>query len=187
MKFFIGSDIHGDINAAQQMIQAFKRSHADYLICLGDLLNHGPRNPIPEHYAPLEVAALLNTLSERLIVIRGNCDSEVDQALCHFPMLTDYQMIPRPTHRLFCTHGHIYSAESLPSFLGAGDVFISGHTHIPVAECAANGIFRLNPGSVAIPRNDWPASYGLVDDQQIQVLSLADANILIECSLGHLQ
>lgn len=184
MKFFIGSDIHGDRNAAQQMFQRFEQSGADYLICLGDILNHGPRNPVPTHYAPLEVAELLNQYAPKIIAIRGNCDSEVDQALCRFPVLADYQMIPRSERRLFCTHGHRYQASHLPEFLNSGDIFISGHTHIPVAEKDASGIFRFNPGSVAIPRNDWPASYGLIDDQQLQVLSLTTSEQLIECSLS---
>ena len=40
---------------------------------------HLPRNDLPEGYAPKEVIAMLNPLRERLLCVRGNCDTEVDQ------------------------------------------------------------------------------------------------------------
>ena len=52
----------------------------------GDVLNHGPRNALPEGYAPAQVAEKLNHFASRIIAVRGNCDSEVDQMLLHFPI-----------------------------------------------------------------------------------------------------
>ncbi len=57
-----------------------------WLIILGDVLNHGPRNALPEGYAPGKVAERLNSVAERIVAVRGNCDSEVDQMLLRFPM-----------------------------------------------------------------------------------------------------
>lgn len=53
MKFFVCSDIHGDLNALQQTLAAFERSGASQLLLLGDLLNHGPRNALPTAYDPM--------------------------------------------------------------------------------------------------------------------------------------
>ena len=72
MKFLIASDIHGSRYYAQKLVELFFNEHADQLILLGDIYNHGPRNPLPEEYDPMGVAALLNPLADRLLVIKGN-------------------------------------------------------------------------------------------------------------------
>ncbi|OBU36137.1 phosphodiesterase [Photobacterium phosphoreum] len=170
MKLFFASDIHGSFVAAQKAIAAFEQSGARYLILLGDILNHGPRNPLPEGYDPIKVAKLLNQYAARITAVRGNCDSEVDQMLLDFPMMADYNLVMLANgRRLFLTHGHIYNADKHPQLM-TGDVIVSGHTHIPVAERKAD-YFVFNPGSVAIPRNGLPASYGLLDGQNLSVVS----------------
>ena len=79
MKWMIASDLHGSYFYASQMQQAFEREQADRLLLLGDLLYHGPRNDLPEGYAPKQVMPLLNGMKDRLLCVRGNCDAEVDQ------------------------------------------------------------------------------------------------------------
>ncbi|MFM2483577.1 phosphodiesterase [Celerinatantimonas yamalensis] len=182
MKLLIGSDIHGDRQAAERLIDAFIQSRAHYLICLGDLLYHGPRNAIPEHYHPQAVAELLNEYRLKILAVRGNCDSEVDQMLCQFPILSDYQQLLTDSRRIFFTHGHLYRSDNLPP-LALGDLFVSGHTHLPIAEYGQDGIYRLNPGSVAIPRGDWSASYALLDDDHMQICDLCTHQVLLECAL----
>ena len=65
MKWMIASDLHGSAYYCRQMIDAFRREKADRLLLLGDLLYHGPRNDLPEGYAPKEVIPLLNGLKLR--------------------------------------------------------------------------------------------------------------------------
>lgn len=180
MKLFICSDIHGDKAALTQTLSAFEASQADYLVLLGDLLNHGPRNALPDAYDPLAVAELLNPFAERIIAVRGNCDSEVDQALCQFPMLSEYNQLVIGNRRVFCCHGHTYSPAQLPT-LAPGDLFVSGHTHIPIAE-NRDGFYIMNPGSVAIPRQDWPASFGLVDEHGMKICQLDNQQPILECA-----
>ena len=127
------SDIHGCFPSLQKTLQQLEVVQPDYYLLLGDILNHGPRNPVPEGYAPPKVADLLNPLRERIIAVRGNCDSEVDQMLLRFPMTAPWQQVLSERYRLFLTHGHLYSPDNLPP-LAAGDVLAYGHTHIPVAE-----------------------------------------------------
>lgn len=81
MKLMFASDLHGSLPATEKVLEQFVRLKADRLILLGDLMYHGPRNPLPEGYAPAEVADRLNSVAERIIAVRGNCDSEVDQML----------------------------------------------------------------------------------------------------------
>ena len=52
MKWMIASDLHGSAFYCKKMIEAFERERADRLLLLGDLLYHGPRNDLPEGYAP---------------------------------------------------------------------------------------------------------------------------------------
>lgn len=154
MRLMFASDIHGSLPAAERVLERFAQSGAQWLIILGDVLNHGPRNALPEGYAPAEVAGKLNGAAARIIAVRGNCDSEVDQMLLDFPITAPWQQVLTERCRLFLTHGHLYSPEKLPS-LCAGDVLVYGHTHIPVAEKRGD-IFLFNPGSVSIPKGDFP-------------------------------
>ena len=50
MKYVIASDIHGSAKYCRLLIEAFKRENADKLLLLGDILYHGPRNPLPAEY-----------------------------------------------------------------------------------------------------------------------------------------
>lgn len=54
MKLMFASDIHGSLPAAERVLALFARSGAQWLVILGDVLNHGPRNALPEGYAPAQ-------------------------------------------------------------------------------------------------------------------------------------
>ncbi|MCI1030582.1 MULTISPECIES: phosphodiesterase [Raoultella] len=182
MRLMFASDIHGSLPAAERVLERFAQSGAQWLIILGDVLNHGPRNALPEGYAPAEVAGKLNGAAARIIAVRGNCDSEVDQMLLDFPITAPWQQVLTERCRLFLTHGHLYSPEKLPS-LCAGDVLVYGHTHIPVAEKRGD-IFLFNPGSVSIPKGGFPASYGLLEGDRLQVLALDDHQVIAEVAIN---
>ena len=106
----------------------FAQSGAQWLVILGDVLNHGPRNALPEGYAPAQVAEKLNPYASRIIAVRGNCDSEVDQMLLHFPMTAPWQQVLLEKCRLFLTHGHLFSPDNLPA-LAAGDVGLRPYSY----------------------------------------------------------
>ena len=74
MKWMIASDIHGSAYYCRKMLEACDREGADRLLLLGDILYHGPRNDLPEEYAPKQVLAMLNELKDRILCVRGNCD-----------------------------------------------------------------------------------------------------------------
>ena len=90
MKLLIASDIHGSAYYCRKLLEAYKKEEADKLILLGDILYHGPRNDLPEEYAPKEVIAMLNPMKQEILCVRGNCDTEVDQMVLEFPILADY-------------------------------------------------------------------------------------------------
>nr|WP_153879815.1 phosphodiesterase [Citrobacter freundii] len=182
MKLMFASDIHGSLPATERVLELFAQSGARWLVILGDILNHGPRNALPQGYAPAQVADRLNALASRIIAVRGNCDSEVDQMLLHFPITAPWQQVLMDNQRLFLTHGHLYGPENLPE-LNAGDVLIYGHTHLPVAETRGD-IYHFNPGSVSIPKGGFTASYGILDDNVLSVMALNDQSIIAQIEIN---
>lgn len=175
MKLMFASDIHGSLPATEKILTLFAKSGAQWLILLGDLLYHGPRNPLPEEYKPAEVAKKLNNLADRIIAVRGNCDSEVDQMLLDFPITAPWQQVLTEQNRLFVTHGHHYHPGALPA-LSAGDVLVFGHTHLPCAEWNPEGIGLFNPGSVSLPKGGYPASFGLWDAGILSIHALSSCD-----------
>lgn len=90
MKWMIASDIHGSAYYCRKLLEAYEKEEAERLLLLGDILYHGPRNDLPEGYAPKEVIELLNAHKNDIYCVRGNCDTEVDQMVLEFPVLADY-------------------------------------------------------------------------------------------------
>ena len=135
MKLFIISDIHGSLIAFEKALNQFEKENADYLVICGDFLNHGPRNNIPAGYDTKKLAEKLNSYKDKIIGIRGNCDSEVDQMILDFPMMAPFSNIFLETkHRVFVHHGHLFSENELRNFLSEKSIVVSGHTHVPVLE-----------------------------------------------------
>lgn len=150
MKLFIASDIHGSYYYCDKMLKRFEQEKADKLLLLGDILYHGPRNELPEEYAPKSVIEILNRYKNKILCVRGNCDTEVDQMVLDFPVLADYAYLSDGIASIFATHGHKYNVDSLPP-LCKGDVLLHGHTHIPACVEHRDYVY-LNPGSISIPK-----------------------------------
>jgi putative phosphoesterase len=170
MKIMFISDIHGSLFYLEKALQRYREENVNYIVILGDALYHGPRNPLPEGYNPQGVANLLNQYKHKIMAIRGNCDSEVDQMLLEYPMMSDYCIILYNERRLFLTHGHIYNEENMPA-LNSGDILLQGHTHIPVAK-KQNEIYIINPGSITLPKENNPNSYAMLEDNLIEIKDL---------------
>lgn len=188
MKFLIASDIHGSAAWCRRLMDALDTEQPDRLLLLGDVLYHGPRNDLPEGYAPKEVIAMLNPLASSIIAVRGNCEAEVDQMVLDFPCMADYTTIFDPAAalaadgsarektgcELFLTHGHVYGAgfhnsvDKLPELVD-GSILLYGHTHKKVSEPAPTheGVWAFNPGSVSIPK-DGTHSYGVYENGAVR-------------------
>ena len=163
MKLMIASDIHGAAGYCRALLDAFDRERADRLLLLGDILYHGPRNDLPDEYAPKQVLAMLNERRERLFCVRGNCDTEVDQMVLTFPILADYCLLEEKGVLIFATHGHHYNL-SAPPLLKKGDILLHGHTHVPAWTEFGQRNVCLNPGSLSIPKENSPHSYMILEN-----------------------
>lgn len=174
MKYIVISDIHGSAAALRQALSGYEIHDADGIVLLGDLLYHGPRNDLPEGYAPKETIALLHEWQSCIVAtVRGNCDAEVDQMVLPFLTLTESVLWkPDGNHTFLLAHGHHVDQQlqacSRPPF-----AILSGHTHIPTAGLK-HDIYYLNPGSISIPKGGFPPSYGLLNERSFQVCDLND-------------
>lgn len=164
MKLMIASDIHGSSYYAAELLARFAEESPDKLVLLGDILYHGPRNDLPRDYAPKKLIEMLNPLADQLLCVRGNCDTEVDQMVLQFPILSDTVLIFDGIRILTATHGHHLDTVSAPMKNG---IILYGHTHIP-DNTLKDGIRYINPGSVSIPKNGSVNSYLIYSDGLFQ-------------------
>ena len=170
MKLLILSDIHGFSDPLEYILKAFYEENCTMILFLGDALYHGPRNSIDDGYNASRTIEILNSLSDKILAVRGNCDSEVDQMVLDYSLLSDYHMVFDGMRKIFFTHGHIYNRANMP-LLNRGDIFASGHTHIAEIE-DVKGVIHFNPGSISLPRRNTQASYGIYDGTSLMVKSL---------------
>lgn len=179
MKLLFFSDIHGVYGALAKLFEQADRLRADQLIFLGDALYHGPRNGVPDKYDAAQTADLLNTRKDRILAVRGNCDSEVDQMMLDFPVMADFSEVLTDPHRFFLTHGHIWNENHLPP-IPPGTILAHGHTHVPVNKTLDNGIRIFNPGSISLPKMNFPPTFGFYDGESLAIYNLADGKRLGE-------
>lgn len=155
MRYLIASDLHGSAYYVEKLMDVFNNGRFDKLILLGDILYHGPRNNLPLEYNPKKVIELLNSISNKIICVKGNCDSEVDQMVLDF-MIHDKLKIEIDNLKIYLEHGHHLEKYEEDSYV------LFGHTHIKKCEVVDN-VTYLNPGSVSIPK-DKTHSYMIYDD-----------------------
>lgn len=166
MKIMIASDIHGSAHWCARLMEAYNRENPDKLLLLGDILYHGPRNDLPDGYAPKEVIDMLNPLKDKILCVRGNCEAEVDQMVLSFPCLADYAVLMMDGRTIIAAHGH--KEHPMPA---KGEILVTGHTHVTLS-AQENGYLHLNPGSVSIPKEGTPRGYIVITDGEIAFKTL---------------
>ncbi len=168
------SDIHGSVTYTKMLLRAFDACGAQKLFILGDLYYHGPRNPFTKEYMPKTVAELLNGYKGVIHAISGNCDSPVDKMISEFPFHRD-GIVKCGTHNVYITHGHRYHPQNLPQ--GDYGIFIYGHTHVGELRKEGNLIIA-NCGSVALPKQNSPHSYLLLDATSLSLYDLEKGEVI---------
>lgn len=180
MRYMILSDIHGGTKEVEQALDFYNKFNCNALILLGDLLNHGPRNKLPNSYEPQQVVSLLNAYKHNIIAVRGNCDSEVDSMLFDFPINAPYQQLfiknKYGIQKIFLTHGHIYKIKELDEISHIGlkknDIVLSGHTHVSGIFYLDNGIININPGSLTLAKGGTANGFAILDSDGISLYGL---------------
>jgi hypothetical protein len=160
MKILIASDIHGSAKWCREMLNCFNKEGAERLVLLGDILYHGPRNPLPDEYNPKDVVSQLTPYANIITAVRGNCDSEVDQMVLPFNVSSDYATLFVDGINIHLSHGH----RVVPP-MGKGEVYITGHTHVPLNVVEQQGYLHLNPGSTSLPKENSAHAYILYENR----------------------
>lgn len=173
MKLLIISDIHGSSYYAKMIPEIFKLEKADEIIILGDLYYHGPRNPLPKDYSPMDVCNILNSLKKKLKVVRGNCDALVDETISDFNF-HDHLLLNINNKRIYFTHGDKYNQDALPD--EKFDIMFYGHFHTGFIRKKNNLIFA-NPGSLSLPKNNTRHSYIIMDSEKITLKDISGSII----------
>ena len=166
MKYLLFSDIHGCLPALQRALDFFEAQKCDMMCILGDIINYGPRNRIPEGIDPKGIVERLNNLADKIIAVRGNCDAEVDQMLLDFPIMADYALVVDNGRRLLLTHGHKYNKENM--LPGKYDVVFSGHTHLWTLENEEDTVF-CNTGSITFPKGGNVPTFAIYEDGVVEI------------------
>ncbi len=173
MKIVIASDLHGSSYYAEKVKDIFAKEQGDLLVLLGDIYNPGPRNPISKDYAPMVVSQTLNSLKDRLLVIKGNCDSEVDTLISEFDF-SEFSQIFADGLKITLTHGHKFNKDNMP--VNAGDVMCYGHFHTGFIT-QVGSVIVANAGSVSLPKDNSARSYLTIQNNVIALKDI-DGNIL---------
>lgn len=144
MKIIVVSDSHGNFDG---LYEVFARNNdADLFVHLGD----GER----------EFEDVRNVFGDKNVrYVRGNND---------YSLGVESQIIQLGAYRAFCTHGSRYPRMAMNEYLISAarvndcNVSLYGHTH--VRHCSySDGVYLFNPGSISLPRDGLPPSYGIIE------------------------
>lgn len=180
MKYLLFSDIHGCLPALEKALDFFVSQQCDMMCILGDIINYGPRNRIPEGIDPKGIVERLNGFADKIVAVRGNCDAEVDQMLLDFPIMETYALLVDHGKRYLLTHGHIYNKENMPK--GPYDAIVYGHSHlwelsyvdVPMLGKDSEKIRRAvcNTGSITFPKGGNPPTLATLEDGKFTMYRL---------------
>lgn len=173
MKIMFISDIHGIKTNLNKVKEKFSELNCDKLVVLGDLYYIGPRNKMIEGYDINFVREFLESFQDKLICIKGNCDSEVDKMVSNFPIIDDLGLIATINEDLYLTHGHIYNESNWSK---TNTILIYGHLHIPFIKRVETNIY-INPGSISLPKENFQPSYLVYDETYFKIYDINDQEL----------
>lgn len=146
MRIIAFSDSHGLIYSVVKMIER-TLSNTDLYIFCGD-----GQGDVED--------AMLQFPDIKVVMAKGNCD--------YFSQLPGVALTEAMGKKIVVTHGHIqginYDTAEIEQLAreNRASLLLYGHTHC--RECRyRDGIYYVNPGSLALPRDGQPPSYAIID------------------------
>ena len=178
MKYLVISDIHGSSKYLKMVLE--KCNDYDYLVILGDILYHGPRNNLPDEYNPKEVISILNSLKNKIIAVRGNCDARVDLMVLDF-LIEDHKWLKINNKKVFLTHGDEFNKDKVVTKLFKYTMFY-GHFHKNEVTEINNKVVTINVGSLSIPKDNH-YSYGIIENDNYSAYDLITNEKILDVNL----
>lgn len=171
MRIGIISDIHG---YPEQFKKALKcLGDCSMILCAGDILYHGPRNPILEGYNPKGLIDEISKNEIPMLIARGNCDADVDQMVLNLPLFTPAVIYEADGVRFMVMHGHDADNERIIEIakIYRVDIMVTGHTHIRKYEVHEGRTF-INPGSIGVPKGDNIPTAAIFEEGTISFINI---------------
>lgn len=162
MKIVFIADIHGNVDNLRKIY-----FNCEKLVVLGDLFG-------PYYQDNLKVKDFLENNKERLVLIKGNCDSKQVLDNLNIPYYSFFDM-QIDNLKVRCTHGNILNMDD------SVDVIIFGHKHYPIFEKEGK-ITKICVGSISYPRGGSVSSYCVYENHVFKIMDI-DANVVAEIKL----
>lgn len=180
MRIGIVSDTHGSLHYLNKALEAI--GSCDYIIHAGDILYHGPRNPLPEGYSPKDVAETLNGLNN-IYFVSGNCDGDVDQMVIKHPIQSPYTVMHIGGIKIMVCHGYKEPLDDTVAYAKSCgfDLFVYGHTHVKELR-KDEDLVVLNPGSTSLPKDSFH-SVAVIEDSTIRLIDILSGDMLGELKI----
>ncbi len=156
MRIGVVADTHGGFTSWKRIIEDIFRD-VDLILHGGDVLYHGARNPLPEGYDTIALTKAINGSRIPILIVKGNCDSEVDQMVLDIPIQSPYIIFQDEGLKIFLKHWHPGGSEELikEAKTAKANLLITAHTHIPEIS-SIEDLMVLNPGSPSLPKEGAP-------------------------------
>lgn len=187
MKIGVISDTHGIVPAWHKAMGLF--ANADLIIHAGDVLYHPPRMGFTPGYDIPAMVQLINSSPIPIVIARGNCDSEVYEELLEIPVQSPYAYCQFADLRILVYHGHDPEYQRRLALKYRADVFVTGHTHLPVIERFDElETIHINPGSPSHPKELETGlirpTVGVIEGGKVRVVELETGREISSTPLG---
>ena len=172
-RFVVFSDLHGDIDMLGMIIARAVKERAESILFAGDLgINHSSLLP-----------HIIKTSPIPFLLVRGNCDSQWAFSEAEMPIPPQYRIVPCGSRTIFMSHGDVFASwRYLPVALSENDIFITGHTHVPLLSHDKSSPWILNPGSASRPRGKWKPSLAIITEKGMDVKEITGGRTIPKLS-----
>lgn len=179
MKILFISDIHGITMNLDYIRNLDDKERFDKIVVLGDLYYAGPSYSQMFKIDSVGVSKFLASFSDRIICMRGNCDSDVDIKVTDFPICNDLSLIMVDDINIYLTHGNKYNKFNSHKFNNS--ILVYGHEHVPYIEKLSDMVY-ICVGSISLPRNNSKPSYMIYENKKFVIYSI-DGCVVDEISI----
>ncbi len=159
MKLLFISDIHGITKNLGCIDNIIINKNIDKLIVLGDLYSNYSDN--------LEVNQFLLKFKDKLICVKGNCDSNIN--IEGIEMVSTIKKIEIDSINIYITHGDRYNYEN--NNLLKNSILVYGHKHYPFIK-KKDDITYICVGSISLPRNNSDPTYMIYENNKFIIYNI---------------
>ena len=173
MKILFISDIHGISINLKKIEKIIEREKIDKLVVLGDLYYAGAIYFQNDEAGNIDVKTILTKYADKLICLKGNCDTEVDIKTSDFLVCSNLALICVDGLDIYLTHGNEYNIEKNRKFNNRKGILVYGHEHIPYIKQDKDMVY-INVGSISLPRENNKPTYMIYEDRKFTIYDIEE-------------